>query len=243
MNLFSTVLFTSTIRKEAPRGGGGYDASSFISAWWVNRLILLCCLLSVMFGSTAIVKSQAFNPPCNPTSPCSTGGWQSDNLNVSIGDLASTCSATVRFDYRLCNGIVEMIVTEITFTGSGCTDLTSAEIFDRALYLTLLAKMPSILAPVSPTSFRNWKIARPGCVKKNPIPQSNGSISLESCMNVCCFTNATIEPNSNCNQVIFGWEYPYSFQPLCPLEEGANGCHENCSVNIEHAFDRSRYPH
>ena len=80
-----------------------------------------------------------------------------------------------------------------------------------------------------------WQITRPGYMKKAT------TANTDHCTEDCCTTFATIEKNEDCNQFVFGWQYPYSFPPLCPPDGGTDGCRENCSVNVEHAFDRSLY--
>jgi hypothetical protein len=178
-----------------------------------------------------------------PDSPCTNAWIPGPNFEASVGEIASTCSATITFQYRQCNGFVEMMVTNVTFSGTGCSDLTSAEIFDRALYLLILERLPEILGPkTDKPNWKIWKITRPGCIRKATTANTDDTYSLTPCNTGCCTTNATIEYKESCNQYVFGWQYPYSFPPVCPPQAGVDGCKENCSVNIEHAFDRSRYP-
>ncbi|MBS1538178.1 MAG: hypothetical protein JST20_10575 [Bacteroidetes bacterium] len=204
--------------------------------------------MGIFIGSLLVVhnSTNAQTPyACEPISPCSTVAWTTGTYTTAdVGGAAYSCSAIISYKYRKCsNGFVEVTITSIIFTGTDCSGLSSAEIFDRSLYLLFLSKIPAFIdTQTDPQDWKFWKVARPGCIKKG-TPMVGGSTALLACSSDCCTTLVTVEKNTEeCTKYIYSWEYPNTFQPLCP-QIGSDGCHENCSVNIEHSFDTSRYPH
>jgi len=131
-----------------------------------RSIIFIVSFLIINLLGNATVQAQFYE--CTPPSPCSTVVWTTGSYTTgSVGGVASSCSATISYKYRKCGGgTVEMVITGLTFSGSGCTDLTAAEIFDRALYLTIIAKLTIIIDTTAMSDWKNWKISRPGCIKK-----------------------------------------------------------------------------